>query len=538
MPDLAEPITLQPHLRRNGAATQLFVDGRPMLLTAGEVDNSSGTSRAWMAPIWEKCAQAKLNTVLAAVPWDLLEPEEGQFDFDVIDGLLEDARAHDMRLIPLWFGAWKNGLSHYCPLWVKADQRRFPRTLTRFGNLEMLSTHSTEAREADARAFAALMRRIREKDGGIHTIPMIQLENEVGLNGDVRDRHPDAEKAYNSQVPRQLVDYLVANEDNLLPETLEFWASRKREGTWADLFGDDDSAGAVFMAWSYADFLEEVAAAGRAEYPIPVFANAALAPFPGTNRVHGPHARGGPRANVMDIWRAAAPSIEMLSPDIYRPDYEATLQEFNRLDNPLFVPEARPEHEGAANAFYTFGIGGIGYSPFGVENRIADHANGPMTQAYRLIRQISDVILQHQSAGTITAARVHPDQTEQQLDFGGYHWRIARVHHWRTPKIPMRDWGYCMIMQTGPDEFLVAGTGIQIEFSKPGEERTVVGLGSVDEVDFRFGRWERRRRLSGDEIMHSYSHEELNADNQTGTMVKFWEPEPLVMRVKLYAYQK
>jgi hypothetical protein len=527
-----------PHFRLNGAVQQLFVDGKPMLLNAGELENSSGTSREWMAPIWKKCQQANLNCVLAAVPWDLFEPEEGKFDYKVIDDLIDDARSHGMKLVPLWFGAWKNGLSHYAPIWVKRDQQRFPRTRVGAGNLEMISTFSQEALAADAKAFAAFMRRIRERDEGQQTVIMVQLENEVGMNADYRDRHPLADAAFAGEVPSELMSYLVDNRAQLLPETLEFWSSGKASGTWSEVFGNEDKAGHVFMAWHYARFLDVVAAAGKTEYDIPVFANAALPKLSGHDRIHGPAARGGPIAAVMDIWRAAAPAIDMLSPDIYRPDFENVIAGFNRIGNPLFVPEARPELEGAANAFYTAGQGGIGYSPFAVEVRTADHVNGPLTHAYRLLGDIADVVLEHQAAGTITSVRVHPDQPLQKFDFGGYGWIVQRLTYWRNPDSPLRDWGYAVIMQTGPDTFLIAGYGIQIAHAALFRPGTIVGIGSLDEVDYRDGTWHRGRRLSGDEIMHSYLHAELNAHDQTGTVVKFWDPVPRCLSLELYTYQK
>lgn len=326
-----QDIPLIPHIRRNGAARQLFVDGKPVLLNAGEVENSSGTSREWMAPIWRKCQRANVNCVLAAVPWDMFEPQEGVFDYEVIDHLIDDARAHGMKLVPLWFGAWKNGLSHYAPLWVKRDQQRFPRARVAAGNMEMLSTFSSEALAADSRAFAALMRRIRERDEGQHTVVMVQLENEVGINADYRDRQPLADTAFFNAVPDALMHYLIENRAELLPETSELWASARTEGTWSEVFGNEEQAGHVFMAWHYARFLDVVAQAGKVEYDIPVFVNAALPPLSEHDRVHGPAARGGPIAAVIDIWRAAAPSIDMLSPDIYRPDYEAVIAGFNRL---------------------------------------------------------------------------------------------------------------------------------------------------------------------------------------------------------------
>src|ERR1039458_10769579 len=177
-----------PHLEKQGTATQLIVDGKPFLVLGAELNNSSGSSMEYMRPLWPKIAATNLNTVLATVSWELLEPEEGRFDFSLVDGLIQDARRHNLRLILLWFGSWKNGKSTYQPVWVKTNQQRFPIIQDAKGKgLPTLSTLSDANRDADARAFAALMKHVREVDGDAHTVIMIQMENEVGVLGPARD---------------------------------------------------------------------------------------------------------------------------------------------------------------------------------------------------------------------------------------------------------------------------------------------------------------------------------------------------------------
>ena len=129
-----------PHLRKQGAATQLIVDDKPFLVLAGELGNSSSSNQEYMRPIWPRLKSLNLNTVLIPVYWEIIEPTEGKFDFTLVDGLIQDARKHNLRLVPLWFASWKNSMSCYAPAWVKTNQQRFPRSEEKTGaGMEILS---------------------------------------------------------------------------------------------------------------------------------------------------------------------------------------------------------------------------------------------------------------------------------------------------------------------------------------------------------------------------------------------------------------
>ena len=196
-----------PHLRKQGTATQLIVDDKPFLVLAGELGNSSSSGLEYMRPVWPKLAALKLNTVLIPVYWELIEPVEGKFDFTLVDGLIQDARKHNLRLVPLWFASWKNSMSCYAPSWVKTDQQRFPRSQDKNGaGMEILSPFNKENFEADARAFAAFMRHVREVDGNDHTVIMVQVENEIGMIPDSRDRSTVANQLFSERVPAELMN--------------------------------------------------------------------------------------------------------------------------------------------------------------------------------------------------------------------------------------------------------------------------------------------------------------------------------------------
>ena len=281
-----------PHLRKQGTATQLIVDGKPFLALAGELRNNSATSLEYMKPVWPKLVEAKLNTVLAGVSWDQIEPQEGKFDFSVLDGVIRGARESqpasrasvvrnlEERSVQLPARLGEEGLravparpdgrgSHPGP----CSESRAP--VTGSMSIELLSPFGDATRDADARAFAALMRHVKAVDGQQHTVIMIQVENEVGMQGDTRDRSPVANKAFEGPVPKELMDYLQQHKDTLIPEFRKVWeaAGFKTSGTWEEVFGKGRAADEIFMAWNFARYVGRVVEAGKAEYPIPMFTN-------------------------------------------------------------------------------------------------------------------------------------------------------------------------------------------------------------------------------------------------------------------------
>jgi hypothetical protein len=528
-------ISRLPHLRKNGNVWQLYIQGKRRLLYGGEVHNSSASSAEWMAPIWRDAQAAHFNVMLAPVPWDLLEPEEGQFDFTQLDELIDDARAHGMYLIPLWFGSWKNGATHYAPLWVKKDTERFPRIRTVNGNAEVLTPLSDATLDADMAAFTALMRHIHERDAEQNTVPLVQVQNEVGLLGDLRDRSEEAEALFHGQVPGELIEHLVRNEAVLLPETLKLWRGRRQSGTWSEVFGDD--ADETFMSWHYARFCNADAVAGKREHDLPMFVNPWL-----KRKWHkvagGGYPSGGPVIHMQDIWRAGAPDIDILAPDIHTAEVDEAVNGFNRGNNPFFIPESRNEAEGASIAYYSFGKGCFGFSPYGFETRNADLVGGPLAQSYRLLEDVEPLILEHQEAGTITGARVSPEYPEMVFDFGGYRWTAIRHFYWKDLENPVTEYGYAVIMQLAPNAFYLAGYGIQFKLETIEKCNGIVGIGSVDEGKLVNGKWVRGRRLSGSEIMQTYDIPTMLSQNQTGTQVKLPPDTPKLMKVTLYTYPR
>jgi hypothetical protein len=491
-----------PHLQKQGTATQLIVDGKPFLALSGELLNNSATSLEYMKPVWPRLVEANLNSVVAGVSWAQIEPAEGKFDFQVVDGVIQEARSHNLRLILIWFASWKNGLSSYPPDWLKKDFERFPRIRIAGGkSIELLSTLSDANRDADARAFAALMRHVKEVDGGQHTVVMIQVENEVGVLGDSRDRSPAANKAFEGPVPKELMDYLQKHKDSLIPEFRQVWeaAGFKTSGTWEEVFGPGVGTDEIFMAWNYARYVGRVAEAGKAEYPIPMYANTWL--YGGTVNQPGRTPSGGPLPHVHDVWRAGAPRIDILAPDLYN-DFVAFGAKYTRNGNPLFIPETQGGAEGAARALYAFGRhDAIGISPFGID-RMA--GNDPeLAAGYDLLSRLTPLILQHQGNSTMSAVLMGPKDPPQKVQVGNHIVEATYQGPRAAPGAPAAQQvlptAAAIFIATGPDEFFVAGSGVSIKFSPNTQGPELDGLATVEEGTFVDGRWVAGRRLAGDD---------------------------------------
>ena len=517
-----------PHLQKQGTATQLIVDGKPFLALAGELHNSSATSLEYMKPVWPRLAGARLNTVLAGVSWNQIEPQEGKFDFSVLDGDIREARSHNLRLALLWFGSWKNATSSYAPDWVKKDFKRFPRIQVRDGKtIELLSTLSDANRDADARAFAALMRHVKEVDGQQHTVLMIQVENEVNVEGDSRDRSPAANKAFAGPAPLELMDYLQKHKDTLISEFRQVWetAGFKTAGTWEEVFGKGVATDEAFMAWNYSRYIGRVVEAGKAEYPIPMYVNAAVMGFARVGPPERAHS-GGPLSQLGDVWRAGGPQIDILSPDIYGNDdfFVSTTASYARSGNPLFIPESNGGREGATRALYAFGRhNAMGFSPFGIDGSRAPDTD--LTAGYDLIAQLAPLISAHQGKGTISAVLLGQNHPSEKIQVGNYTLEVAAMRPRTAPGAPAPPAtlpsSAAIFIAVGPDEYYVGGSGMTIRFSPNGPGPALAGLGTVEEGSFVNGRWVPGRQLAGDETEQGLSLSLRNLGIQRVTLYRY-----------------
>lgn len=544
------------HLERRGTTTQLVVDGKPFLVLGGELANTASSSTEYMKPVWPRMAKMHLNTVLTGISWAQFEPEEGKYDFALVDDLLAGARQQNLKVIFVWFGSWKNGLSSFAPSWVKADQKRFPRAQLGSGrSVEVLSTLSQENLKADSRSYKALMHHLRDVDSAQHTVIMVQVENEVGVLGDSRDRSAAANDAFDKPVPKQLMDYLQIHKTTLRPELKKAWDANgdKTSGSWAEVFGSG-MADEVFMAWNYARYMNEVTKTGKTEYPVPVFTNTWI--VQPEDRGPGDYPSGCPEPHVLDIWRAGGPDIDMNAPDIYLPNFAEWVARFHQDGNPLFVPESRGDAVGVANAFYAIGQhDAIGYSPFGIDSvtRLLPASSGvassgpvevqnlPLAKGYDVLGQLAPLILKHQGTGSIGAVVLNVGQLNQSIAVGSYSITVSMVQSRRSTAVASSTAEaaptYAIIIATGPDEYVIAGSNAEITFSPDTPGPPIAGLAQVQAGRYSDGAWIPGRWLNGDDVLLNYKLAEAAATNQSGSGLRFPVDGPTIQLVKLYRYK-
>lgn len=511
----------------------------PFPILGGELSNSAVTCVEDIDNVMPRMRALGLNTVLVPAYWELLESTEGLFDFTLTDRVIDKARENGLKVIFLWFGAWKNSMSCYAPLWFKTDTKRFPRAMTKTGKpMEIASCFSANVLQADNKAFTAFMRHLAEKDKGIGTVIMLQIENEIGMLEAARDHSPLAENTYDAPIPK------------VLWKTLGL---RQRK-TWRECFGDDPYGEEKFMAYHYAKYVEQLAQTARSIYDMPLYVNAAMN---SRGRQPGQYPSAGPLAHLADFWHAGAPSIDLLAPDIYDTGFKGWADRYALPDNQLFVPESRCCENSGVRALYVFGEHrAIGFSPFAIDQS-EPQSTASVTEAYRLIRQVFDLeeVSSYRRWGLLF------DQEDKERTIIDDKTVITCRHFFTLPWDPRAtdgsEWpeGGAMLLRLAKDEYLLAGSGVVVSFAteyekqfeeekelgedgfvaegKPSKEQKSIpnrflgkrkGIGFVDEVRVdSLGQLRYLRRENGDQD-HQGRHARISCGE--------WK----ILHIKLYEY--
>ncbi len=480
----------------------LYVNDRPFFCRSGEIHNSSSSDLNYMKnEVWPKLRDLNMNSVIAPVYWECIEPEEGAFDFELVDSLIAQAREEGMKLILLWFGLWKNSESMYVPGWMKRDSSTYFHVQTVSGkNINTISPLCREGVEKDKNAFSMLMKHIKEIDETETTVITIQVENELGVLGTERDYSRQANELFEESIPEDMASLYDCT------------------GTWKEAFGED--AEEYFMAYHYAKAVEEITAAGRKEYPLPCYVNAWLYQYPWYK---GSYPTGGPATSVHKIWKAFAPSLFTVGPDIYVPYCADVMDEYTTDNNPLFVPEIRKDAVAASYCLYAmFGKDAICFSPFGIEELALDPdsiekppmevmialnidpsafditgSKEKLAAAYGMLQNMEPLYLKTRGTKHLQSVIRHGEN-----DFGAFlrfdQYDLAVAY---APRVPAKPLGSLSVFELSENKFLLVGTECTATFRvKPGENASV-GYICLEDGEIKNGEWKRSRILNGDEMM-------------------------------------
>lgn len=495
-----------PRLVQKDGRHALLVEGAPFLVLGAQINNSSSWAST-LPQVWPALHDMHANTIEAPVYWEQMEPTPGVFDFSTVDLLVKGAREHQLHLVVLWFGTWKNGNMHYVPQWIKTDTKKYLRVINAAGEpIDVLSAQSRNNLDADRQAFSALTHHLAEIDGGEHTVIMIQVENESGIVGSPRDYSPESNREFAGPVPAELLKAL-----------------HKQPGTWQQVFGG--RADETFQAYHQARYINEIAAAGKRELNIPYYCNVWLA-YPAAElperQVPNPGIgwpSGGPVQHMLPLWKAMAPAIDIIGPDIYsdnRQFYSQILDTYSKPDNALWIPETGYGDSYAPYLFLALGKGAIGFSPFGVDRTSwawpparadgeeADPAKiGPRahTQNYELLAPMARELAQLNFDGKLQTAVDSAGHSEQELDFGT--WKVSvrfgfpQPDGRPAPGTEHHD-GRALVAQIAPDEFLVTGFEASVFFHTEGHLPGIRSqILSAEEGRYDAGKWTPLRLWNG-----------------------------------------
>lgn len=508
-----------PYLQKQGSATELIVEDTPFTILGGELSNSTFTSIESMTPVWDKLKKLNINTVLAPVFWELIEPNKGEFDFKLLDDLIIEARQNDLKLILLWFGSWKNSMSSHVPSWVKTNQETYPRVKDNTGKShEILTPFSDNNLQADLNAFKALVQHTKEFDGNEHTIIMIQPENEIGMLPTARDYHPLANQKFSQPVPKELIKYLVTNKKELVPEFYSIWENNGfiTNGSWEEIFGKGLHTDEIFMAWYFAQYTSKIIEAGKEIYPLPMFVNAALNR---PNKKPGEYPSAGPLPHLMDVWKAGCKSVDMLSPDFYFPNIKHWCDLYTRQNNILFIPEHRFDNTVAAKALFTIGhYESLGFSPFAIEQNPIEPLQPKeekLAKTYDIINQIKPILDKNKGQNRIEGILLDKDVKEVTLTFGDYEIKASHTYNlgWE-PNSSLEEWepSGAIIIQNSDNEFYYAGFGLSLTFKNITNPNLNVGILKSDKGYFDKENWIVYQHLNGDQTHQGRHIRSFNDD--------------------------
>ena len=502
----------------------LFVDEKPFYMVSGEIHNSSSSSIEFLEPILEKLEKMNLNSVLLPVTWQMLEPVQGQFEFELVDQIIRHAEAHNLKLGILWFGTWKNAQCSYCPQWVKNNsqvhfraqlEKCKPFIKRKSGLIKLpystISPFCEETMKADGEAFYQLMKHIKEVDIN-HTVITVQVENETGFLGGDMDYCDISMAKYGENVPEELLQYMRQHTEGMDPRVKK-QLDKNKSGIWETVF--EDLAHEIFIAYYTAKYVNYVAERGKEGYDLPMSVNCWL---DGKGAKAGKYPCGGPIAKVMEVWKYAAPAIDIFAPDNYLKEYYDMLDKFTKHGNPIYVPESKPRSFMMGRQLYIIGhYHGLCAATFGVEDigtdgkfdlsvfapligfAVDSSKSYPqdideLTTMNRLLKGAIEPITANYGTDNLQAFTRERNGRSVKVDMGDYRLKLMFI--------PKKQKDNCVLVnRLSEDEFLFIGYQVMINIESINKEKPYIQNISIEEGEYIDGKWKALRVLNGDEEM-------------------------------------
>jgi hypothetical protein len=341
--------------------------------------------------------------------------------------------------------------------------------------------------------------------------------------------------------------YLAAHRASLQPQVSADWNAHgaRQSGTWSQVFGSGPVGQEIFMAAGYAQYVNAVAAAGQGEYNIPMFVNTWIVqPKSGQpgGSTPGDYPSGGAVAQMHDIWRAEAPNISILAPDIHLPQAAQIYREYEQAHGqtafPGFSSESATGETGAMNSYDAIGQGAVGYVGFGIEDYPTDQ---PLQHAYGSLNDLSGLLASQMPKGEVQSVWLDPSAgtgKSETVKLGDFSFTATLGDETGDSAGN----GYAVVIETGPDSYVLSGDNVDFSLG------TIHGIASLtaDDLgsyhggvnrnggDLTGAHWVTSSVLNGDETSGGYYFGQQAAHHRSPVAVKLSDSE--IQKISLYTY--
>jgi hypothetical protein len=468
------------HFEELNGRKAFFVDGKPFIILGLQWDCDGCYTPEDMDPFFEHGEKMGLNTASLLLYWKEIEPVKGEYRFEMLDHRIEMARKHNMKIVLVWFGSYKNGNLTYAPDYIRFDHKTYTKVIDKHGKVHtnFCCPTARETHRRDELALIEVFKHLKEVDSETHTVILFQMENETGIFGTDRCYCGSCNEEYKKN------DY------------------EKEYGV---------RAGEYFTAQCIAEYCDSLTKTVKDIYPLPVYMNAWLNKVHANERAGFDYPNGGPVPDVLEMYFKTIKYIDCIAPDIYqfsRRDFEYFCKAYSIHNNPLFIPECATGMgtRTARNIFYAIGdYAAFGYDPWAinrccpgfmttplvttVDGRWSDEAY-ELHKSYKVINDAMEPIVMAQNTPNIKTIVQEEGENGILLKFGDIDAEVTYEHPANTAR--------GLVIRRSKDEFIVIGGGFHIRFSREGGKK--VSIATVESGKFEGEKWVSSHVLSSERV--------------------------------------